>query len=136
MPTDTDIMQYKISQMANRIRQLEDALQISHGMISTEPHPLLTEVSNDEEQPRIKKESSDSEDTIDTHGTLAMLGQGNESYVGTDVSHTLLDHRKNLCIHGTVRQWSLYVHSTSRVNYLIIVLHRIGSVVQKRCISQ
>lgn len=82
---ESDIRRQKIGEMAKRIRQLEDALQTSHSLISSEVHPLL--VNSDDEVPQVKKESDefDSDDIIDTHGTLAVLGRGIESYVGTDV---------------------------------------------------
>ncbi|KLO09688.1 hypothetical protein SCHPADRAFT_833692 [Schizopora paradoxa] len=40
---DTDELHRTIAEMSKRIRQLEDALQIEHGMRSTDSHPLLRE---------------------------------------------------------------------------------------------
>lgn len=40
---DTDKLHGTISEMSKRIRQLEDALQIEHGMRSTDSHPLLSD---------------------------------------------------------------------------------------------
>jgi hypothetical protein len=38
---DTSELHTKIAEMGKRIRELEDALAISHAGISNEPHPLL-----------------------------------------------------------------------------------------------
>ena len=40
---DSDKLRGKLAEMAKRIRQLEDALQIEHAGRSTSPHPLLSQ---------------------------------------------------------------------------------------------
>ena len=55
---DTEKLHSTLSEMSRRIRQLEDALQISHASVSTAPHPLLSE-----EQLAIKYGSDAQEET-------------------------------------------------------------------------
>ena len=78
----------KSAEMRKRIRQLEDALRISHGLSSTAPHPLLSEellaVKNTSKGPVSTdgwKDSVDS-DLLNAIGTLSISDEGSESYVG------------------------------------------------------
>jgi hypothetical protein len=40
---NTEALHEKIAELANRVRQLEDALAQSHASSSSEPHPLLSD---------------------------------------------------------------------------------------------
>ena len=75
--------------MGKRIRQLEDALQISHSSVSNDSHPLLADdlraVTNDSEQPddtQTSQESDGQKDVLDAFGTLSVTDGGTESYIG------------------------------------------------------
>lgn len=72
--------------MSKRIRQLEDALQISHHTDSTEPHPLLVGDLLDiksgivPQRQEEKEESVRYEELLDSFGTLSVSNKGGESY--------------------------------------------------------
>ena len=86
----------KISQLANRVRDLEDSLRSSHSQITTDPHPLLTE-----ELLRIKaplqrepsgsrtsptqsfKEEEQNPDVVDAFGSLSISVSGRAKYFGS-----------------------------------------------------
>ncbi|EKM81461.1 hypothetical protein AGABI1DRAFT_54232 [Agaricus bisporus var. burnettii JB137-S8] len=92
---DTDQLHKKISEMSNRIRQLEDALAILQATISDRPHALLTE-----DHLKIKfgseailpkdEEGEEREASIDALGTLTLEDSGESRYfgrsAGTEVS--------------------------------------------------
>ncbi|OCB85402.1 hypothetical protein A7U60_g7410 [Sanghuangporus baumii] len=88
--TDTDVQMKKLTQMSKRIQQLEDALQIANSSLTTSTHPLLSDellkIKNVIEGPMHMKEETDAsdEDTVNSIGTLRMLGRGVESYVGAN----------------------------------------------------
>ncbi|KAI6001034.1 fungal-specific transcription factor domain-containing protein [Pisolithus orientalis] len=86
----------KISELCNRVRQLEDALRISHSMVSGDRHPLLSEellqikaplqreppslrnVSKNE----VKREDQNSE-VVDAFGSLSINAAGGANYHGS-----------------------------------------------------
>ncbi|KNZ80133.1 hypothetical protein J132_07123 [Termitomyces sp. J132] len=96
----TQELHEKISELANRVRQLEDGLRIAHSQLSpTEVHPLLTE-----ELLRIKaplqrepatmrnqsahavKEEEQNADVVDAFGTLSISISGRTKYYGTQAN--------------------------------------------------
>ncbi|KAL5507868.1 hypothetical protein ACEPAH_5486 [Sanghuangporus vaninii] len=89
--TDMDVQMKKLTQMSQRIQQLEDALQIANSSLTKSTHPLLSDellrIKDLIEGPmHMKKEADTSdEDTMNSIGTLRMLGRGIESYVGANV---------------------------------------------------
>ncbi|KAL5504537.1 hypothetical protein ACEPAH_7198 [Sanghuangporus vaninii] len=99
-PTAPDAVLYdtKIMELSNRIRQLEDALQISHSTVSSAPHPLLAEdllqIKNRAVASTSTKADSDliDSDLVDSFGTLAVTNRGTELYLGGP-SHDLLTVR-------------------------------------------
>ncbi|KAF9030945.1 hypothetical protein BDZ89DRAFT_1064266 [Hymenopellis radicata] len=96
---DTSQLHNKISEMGQRIRQLEDALAIFQAGVSTEVHPLLREdllaikfgpdaTQTTETEKRTKDISIDS---IDALGTLTIGDRGEGRYFGRSAgSETLL----------------------------------------------
>jgi hypothetical protein len=83
----------KISELSNRVRELEDGLRVSHTQLSTDPHPLLTE-----ELLRIKaplqrepsgapasapKEEEPNPDVVDAFGSLSISISGRGKYFGS-----------------------------------------------------
>ena len=75
-------MHDKINELANRVRQLEDALHASHSLNSSELHPLLSEdllqIKRPLERERvdqtpIKEEWTEGTDEIDAMGSLSVL---------------------------------------------------------------
>ncbi|TFK25407.1 hypothetical protein FA15DRAFT_668474 [Coprinopsis marcescibilis] len=96
---DTEKLHSKISQMSDRIRQLEDALAVSHSTATKEAHPLLTRellrvkssielhsaVDDDaRETLPTQKEEEESEESqyIDAFGTLAIRDDGAATFYG------------------------------------------------------
>jgi hypothetical protein len=91
---DTEKLHTKISQMSDRIRQLEDALAILQSTQSADPHPLL-----DRELLKIKssielhsavegehdgsqQEEAEESQYIDAFGTLAIRDDGAATFYG------------------------------------------------------
>lgn len=81
--------------MANRVRQLEDALQESHSWHSAESHPLLTDdllqikrplERDGADQISVKEERTEGPDAIDALGSLSVL----LAYMST-LAHILQD---------------------------------------------
>ncbi|OCB91784.1 hypothetical protein A7U60_g956 [Sanghuangporus baumii] len=99
-PSAPDAVAYdtKIMELSNRIRQLEDALQITHSTVSTAPHPLLAEdllqIKNRAVASTSTKADSDlvDSDLVDSFGTLAITNRGTEFYLGGP-SHDFLTVR-------------------------------------------
>ncbi|KAL5487639.1 hypothetical protein ACEPAI_5747 [Sanghuangporus weigelae] len=87
----TDLRMHKLLQMAKRVRQLEDALQIAHSSVpGATTHPLLSEelfkvknVTNTSPSTENESDASD-EETIDMVGTLVNMGRGVESYLSAN----------------------------------------------------
>ncbi|KAI0741490.1 fungal-specific transcription factor domain-containing protein [Daedaleopsis nitida] len=93
----TQDLHEKINQLANRVRELEDALRASHVQHSLEPHPLLSEDLLRIKAP-IQREnlinsglaspSSDEPgaDVVDSFGSLAISDTGRTNYFGQATS--------------------------------------------------
>lgn len=91
----TQELHEKISELANRVRELEDALRSAHSQLSNEQHPLLTD-----ELLRIKaplqreasamrnnaanslKEEEHNPDVVDAFGSLSLSVSGRAKYYG------------------------------------------------------
>lgn len=83
--TDPETVQQKISQMAQRIRQLEDALALLQSSVSSEKHPLLRDdllsIKLRSEPEQLEAEDTITE-TLDAFGTLAIGDSGESKYFG------------------------------------------------------
>ncbi|KIL65536.1 hypothetical protein M378DRAFT_10667 [Amanita muscaria Koide BX008] len=86
---NTEALHDKINELANRVRQLEDALQTSHALNSSEIHTLLTPellqikrpLERDKvEQTQAKEERS--EDALDAMGSLLISHNGRGNFFG------------------------------------------------------
>ena len=93
----TQDLHEKINQLANRVRELEDALRASHAQQSLEPHPLLAEELLRIKAP-IQRENlintgvsngtSDEPgaDVVDSFGSLSISESGKTNYFGQATS--------------------------------------------------
>ncbi|KAK2465637.1 hypothetical protein APHAL10511_002181 [Amanita phalloides] len=88
---NTEVLHDKITDLANRVRQLEDALHDSHAVHSSATHPLLAEdllqikrpLERDRaDQISIKEERSEGIDTIDALGSLSISHNGRANFYG------------------------------------------------------
>ncbi|KAF9078127.1 fungal-specific transcription factor domain-containing protein [Rhodocollybia butyracea] len=88
---NTEDLHDKISQLATRVRQLEDALAHSHSMSSPQPHPLLSDDLLQIKRPlerermdavQIKEKKLDANDTIDAMGSLSISDGGRSTFFG------------------------------------------------------
>ncbi|KAK7056210.1 hypothetical protein VNI00_002762 [Paramarasmius palmivorus] len=79
---NTEVLHDKITELASRVRTLEDALADSHSMTSLHTHPLLSDellqIKRPLERerldhPSIKEEKQENGDTIDAMGSLSLL---------------------------------------------------------------
>ncbi|EEB94951.1 hypothetical protein MPER_06158, partial [Moniliophthora perniciosa FA553] len=79
---NTEVLHDKITELATRVRTLEDALAQSHSINSLHPHPLLSEellqIKRPLERERLdhpatKEEKQENSDTIDAMGSLQFL---------------------------------------------------------------
>jgi energy-converting hydrogenase A subunit M len=95
---DTDRLHNKIAEMSDRIRQLEDALAVSHSNVSREPHPLLQrdlkiksmiDLHSAIEQANRIEETTELDDNrvLDTFGTLALRDDGASTFYGRSAGH-------------------------------------------------
>ena len=93
MLADTEQLHRTVSEMSQRIRQLEDALAIFQSGVSTATHPLLRdellsikfgpEARHPGESQSLKEPTEDPvTDTIDAFGTLTIGDGGESSYFG------------------------------------------------------
>ncbi|TFK37395.1 fungal-specific transcription factor domain-containing protein [Crucibulum laeve] len=98
---DTEQLHRKISDMSNRIRQLEDALAILQSTVSDQRHPLLEDellkvkFGSEALDARAQQSSSSEEETtkgsIDAFGTLTLGESGYTKYYGRSAgSETLM----------------------------------------------
>lgn len=91
----TQELHEKIAELANRVRELEDALRSSHSQLSTEPHPLLSEellkikAPLQREPPALRnggifaaKEEENNPDVVDAFGSLSINMSGKSRYYG------------------------------------------------------
>jgi hypothetical protein len=86
---DTEQLHRKISEMSERIRQLEDALAIFQAGISSERHPLLRdELLSVKFGPEVRRTVDDEytrnalSQSIDALGTLTIGENGETKYIG------------------------------------------------------
>jgi hypothetical protein len=95
---DTSQLHSKITEMGQRIRQLEDALAISQSGVSNEQHPLLREEllsikfgPENGSVPKSHRSRDPSVESIDAFGTLTIFDSGQSKYFGRSAgSETLL----------------------------------------------
>lgn len=90
----TQELHEKISDMANRVRELEDGLKLSHAKTSSEPHPLLSEELLKIKMPLQRepqalrngglsiKEEENPPDALDAFGSLSISLSGRTKYFG------------------------------------------------------
>ncbi|KAJ7695118.1 fungal-specific transcription factor domain-containing protein [Mycena rosella] len=93
----TQELHEKISELANRVRELEDALRSSHSHLSNEQHPLLSEellrikaplqrevpAFRNQSQGALVKEEEHNPDVVDAFGSLSISLSGGAKYFGT-----------------------------------------------------
>ena len=94
--SDTAQLHRKLSEMSQRIRQLEDALEISHSTNSTAAHPLLREellsikrgvgpstADKDESEPVASENLEDGSESIEEAlGVLSISDRGVNRFIG------------------------------------------------------
>ncbi|KAF9258724.1 hypothetical protein L218DRAFT_1063037 [Marasmius fiardii PR-910] len=88
---NTEVLHEKITQLATRVRTLEDALALSHSTQSALPHPLLSDdllqIKRPLERERLdhpttKDVKEEGGDTIDAMGSLAISPGGRTTFFG------------------------------------------------------
>jgi hypothetical protein len=96
---DTDRLHNKITEMSARIRQLEDALAVSHAATSSDTHTLLQrdllriksiiDLHSAIEQTNEDEETTGRDDSrvLDTFGTLALRDDGASTFYGRSAGH-------------------------------------------------
>lgn len=115
MLADTERLHQKISEMSDRIRQLEDALATLQSSLSSEPHPLLTRdlmnikssielhaaIEEDAKAQLARFEADggtstagdgDGENVIDAFGTLAISNDGASMFYGRSAGSEVSKH--------------------------------------------
>ncbi|KAL0060890.1 hypothetical protein AAF712_012354 [Marasmius tenuissimus] len=88
---NTEALHEKITQLATRVRTLEDALAQSHRQQSSHSHPLLSDEllqikrpleRERADQPTVKETKEEGGDTIDAMGSLAISPKGHTTFFG------------------------------------------------------
>ncbi|KAH7890671.1 fungal-specific transcription factor domain-containing protein [Phlebopus sp. FC_14] len=92
----TSELHEKISDLSNRVRELEDALRYSHSLVSTDRHPLLTDellkikAPLQREPPGLRnipkgevKEEEPNGEVVDAFGSLSISASGGAKYYGS-----------------------------------------------------
>ncbi|THV08656.1 hypothetical protein K435DRAFT_708630 [Dendrothele bispora CBS 962.96] len=93
---DTSQLHTKITEMGQRIRQLEDALAIFHSSVSNEPHPLLREellaikFGPEKGHPQVNGARDATIDSIDALGTLTIGDRGESKYFGRSAGSEIM----------------------------------------------
>lgn len=101
---DTDRLHRKISEMSDRIRQLEDALAILQSSTTRDAHPLLrpdlltiksglelhAAINPATGQPHTEREAEEASQAIDHFGTLALEDGGGAKYYGSSAGSEVL----------------------------------------------
>lgn len=105
---DTDKLHRKISEMSNRIRQLEEALALLQAVVSGERHPLLQDellkIKFGAEAPQAadamspKSEGSPHLSTIDGLGALTLGDSGEMKYYGRSAGSQVSLPSNRLCV--------------------------------------
>ncbi|GBE86510.1 hypothetical protein SCP_0903890 [Sparassis crispa] len=87
---NTEVLHEKITILANRVRQLEDALAEAHNSISHEPHTLLSEELlqikrplEREAQAATQEPEPEVAEAIDAVGSLSITESGHTTFFGT-----------------------------------------------------
>ncbi|KAF8899631.1 fungal-specific transcription factor domain-containing protein [Gymnopilus junonius] len=90
---NTEVLHDKITILANRVRQLEDGLAVAHSQTSHTPHPLLSEellqIKRPLERERMdakEEEKPETEDNIDSLGSLSISTDGRSTFFGRTAS--------------------------------------------------
>ncbi|KAF9245323.1 hypothetical protein BU15DRAFT_41174 [Melanogaster broomeanus] len=92
----TQELHEKISELCNRVRDLEDGLRYSHSLVSSDKHPLLTDELlqikaplqreppnyRNMPKPEIKEEEQNGE-IVDAFGSLSLSASGGAKYFGS-----------------------------------------------------
>jgi hypothetical protein len=109
---DTDRLHNKITEMSARIRQLEDALAVSHTTTSSDTHPLLQrdqlriksiiDLHSAIEQANEDQETTERDDgrVLDTFGTLALRDDGASTFYGRSAGHEVRTYSG--CVYRTL----------------------------------
>ncbi|OCH93710.1 hypothetical protein OBBRIDRAFT_790061 [Obba rivulosa] len=87
---NTEELHDKITQLASRVRQLEDALQNAHGQLSNDPHPLLSEdllqikrpLERESPEEALKEPDPETAEAIDAVGSLSITESGHTKFFG------------------------------------------------------
>ncbi|KDR67949.1 hypothetical protein GALMADRAFT_161257 [Galerina marginata CBS 339.88] len=91
---NTEALHEKITILANRVRHLEDGLAQAHSLTSHTPHPLLSEdllqIKRPLERERLDvpqvEEKPETEDNIDSLGSLSISNDGRSTFFGRTAS--------------------------------------------------
>jgi hypothetical protein len=113
MLADTQHLHRKISDMAQRIRQLEDALAIFQTSVSNEVHPLLQEellsIKYGPETQSPSSPNDNSQELADALGTLTIGQHGEVKYfgrsAGSEVCSLVVHNRLITQVHCRVFWW-------------------------------
>ena len=109
---DTDRLHAKITDMSDRIRQLEDALEISHSSNSSHNHPLLREellsikrgVAPSNTAPEVEADGPEG-DYVEAMGTMSISQRGVSRFIGrTGGSESLFLVRLFSTLQGSIRK--------------------------------
>jgi benzoyl-CoA reductase/2-hydroxyglutaryl-CoA dehydratase subunit BcrC/BadD/HgdB len=75
---NTEVLHEKISELSNRVRELEDALARSHSLHTHEPHPLLREdllsIKRPLEREKDENPVQDEEEKLETSESVGASG--------------------------------------------------------------
>lgn len=105
----TQELHEKISELANRVRELEDALRNSHSQLSHDVHPLLSEellkikAPLQREPPAVRngttfnaKEEESNPDVVDAFGSLSINLSGKSRYYG-HIANSVVGSKSSAC---------------------------------------
>lgn len=129
----TQDLHEKINQLANRVRDLEDALRASHTLHSLDPHPLLSEDLLRIKAP-IQRENlintgatngnpdEQGADVVDSFGSLSISESGRTNYFGQATS-SWVSFPRDRSVHAVLTiASSLQYYLTVRGNYATSLL--------------
>ncbi|OBZ66409.1 putative zinc transporter cis4 [Grifola frondosa] len=88
---NTEVLHEKISVLANRVRQLEDALHEAHSALSHERHPLLSDdllqlkrpLEREAPEETLRDQDVETAEAIDAVGSLSITESGHTKFYGT-----------------------------------------------------
>ena len=110
--SNTAQLHRKLSEMSQRIRQLEDALEISHSSNSSHNHPLLREellsikrgVAPSNAAPEVEADGPEG-DYVEAMGTMSISQRGVSRFIGrTGGSESLFLVRPFNALQGSIRK--------------------------------